>query len=103
MRILWAWIQRYGIPVSIYCDCKNVHITEREPTVQEQLAGKEPLTAFGLACQKLGIETSLPTLLKPRGGWNAMMGYTGRFVKELRLKGIKSIDGGQQVVGGWIL
>ena len=49
MRILWAWIERYGIPLALYCDLKNVYLIEREPTVEEQLEGKLPMSAFGLA------------------------------------------------------
>jgi len=56
MRLLWGWIDRYGIPMSLYCDQKNVYITDREPTLEEQLEGKEPMTAFGKACETLGIE-----------------------------------------------
>jgi DNA gyrase inhibitor GyrI len=37
MRILWAWIKRFGIPAAISSDRKNVYITEREPTMAEQL------------------------------------------------------------------
>jgi len=51
MRLLWAWIRRYGIPMSLYTDQKNVFVTDREPSVQEQLAGQQPLTAFGMACR----------------------------------------------------
>ena len=93
MRLLWAWIKRYGIPASIYCDRKNVYVTEREPTPQEQLAGQEPLTAFGLACQKLGVEIITAYSPQAKGRVERNHGvYQDRFVKELRLKGIRSIE-----------
>lgn len=56
MRVLWAWVERYGIPKTLYVDWKNVYITQREPTLEEQLSGELPLTQFGRACKKLGIE-----------------------------------------------
>ncbi|KKM19230.1 hypothetical protein LCGC14_1657760 [marine sediment metagenome] len=56
MRLLWAWVTRHGIPKALYTDKKNVFVTDREPAREEQLAGKEPMTAFGTACEKLGIE-----------------------------------------------
>ncbi|GAG48807.1 unnamed protein product, partial [marine sediment metagenome] len=56
MRLLWTWIERYGIPKALYTVKKNVFVTDREPTIEEQLAGEEPMTAFGKACKKLGIE-----------------------------------------------
>ena len=56
MEVLWAWIEKYGVPRALYTDRKTVYITGREPTSEEQLAGEKPLTQFGRACRKLGIE-----------------------------------------------
>lgn len=55
MRILSAWIEHYGIPLALYWDLKNVYLSDREPTQEEQLEGKQPKTAFALPCEKLGI------------------------------------------------
>jgi hypothetical protein len=46
MRLLWSWIERHGVPVALYTDRRNVYITERDPTLEEELSGKAPLTAF---------------------------------------------------------
>ena len=58
MGTLWLWIERYGVPSALYTDKKNVFVTDREPTIEEQLAGMEPrrCVAFGKACEKLEIE-----------------------------------------------
>ena len=56
MWVLWAWVERYGIPKALYVDWKNVYVTQREPTLEEQLPGELPLTRFRMACKKLGIE-----------------------------------------------
>ncbi|MDP2949662.1 MAG: integrase, partial [Chloroflexota bacterium] len=55
MRLLWQWVERYGIPKALYTDKKNVFVTNRPATLEEQLAGEEPATAFGKACAKLDI------------------------------------------------
>jgi hypothetical protein len=52
-RVLRQWIDKYGVPVALYTDWKNVYV--REPTEKEQLHGKEPVTQFGRMCQKLDI------------------------------------------------
>lgn len=92
MKLLWAWIRRYGIPYSIYCDRKSVYITEREPTLEEQLAGVEPLTVFGRACQKLGILIITAYSPQAKGRVERNHGvYQDRFVKELRLRGINTV------------
>jgi len=93
MRLLWGWIERYGIPMSLYCDKKTVYRSNREPTIDEQLEGKEPRTAFGLACEKLGIEIILANSPQAKGRVERNHGvYQDRLVKELRLKGIHTIE-----------
>jgi transposase len=101
MRVLWAWVRRYGIPASLYCDRRSVYITEREPTLEEQLAGVDPMTAFGLACKKLGIEIITAHSPQAKGRVERNHGvYQDRFVKELRLRGMGSIEEANVMLAG---
>ena len=52
-RVLRQWIEKYGVPLALYTDWKNVYV--REPTAKEELHGRVPVTQFGRMCQKLGI------------------------------------------------
>jgi hypothetical protein len=52
-RVLRQWIGKYGVPLALYTDWKNVYL--REPTEKELLHGKVPVTQFGRMCQKLDI------------------------------------------------
>jgi len=102
MRVLWTWIERYGIPQALYVDWKNVYITQREPTLEEQLAGELPLTQFGRACQKLGIEILPANSPQAKGRVERKHGvYQDRWVKELRLAGIRDIEGANQSLCGF--
>ena len=93
MRLLWCWIEDYGIPVALYTDKRNVYITNREPTVAEQLADEEPRTAFGKACDKLGIDIIHAHSPQAKGRVERSNGvYQNRLVKELSLRGITTID-----------
>ena len=93
MRTLWQWCKRYGIPRALYTDRKNVFVTNREPTLEEQLAGEEPLTEFGKACKKLGIEIITANSPQAKGRVERKHGvFQDRFVKELRLRGISMIQ-----------
>jgi hypothetical protein len=93
MRTLWQWCRRYGIPRGLYTDKKNVFVTKREPTIEEQLAGQQPLTEFGKACAKLGIEIIAANSPEAKGRVERKHGvFQDRFVKELRLKGISRIE-----------
>jgi hypothetical protein len=104
MRILWAWVDRYGIPLALYCDLKNVYLIDREPTVEEQLEGKLPKSPFGLACEKLGIQIISAHSPQAKGRVERKHGvYQDRFVKELRLRGAKAIAEANMILqGGFI-
>lgn len=92
MNALWLWCKRYGIPRALYVDRKNVFVTDREPTIEEQLAGEEPLTEFGKACKKLGIEIIPARSPQAKGRVERKHGvYQDRFVKELKLREITTI------------
>ena len=51
---LRTWIEKYGVPLALYVDWKNLY--KRPATPREQLRGEEPITQFGRMCAKLGIE-----------------------------------------------
>lgn len=93
MRLIWSWIERYGIPRALYTDKKNVFVTDREPTLEEQLDGEEPMTAFGKACKKLGIEIIRAHSPQAKGRVERSNGvYQDRLVKELRLHAITTVE-----------
>jgi hypothetical protein len=93
MRVLWGWIELYGIPRALYTDHKNLYVTDREPTVDEQLAGRPALTAFGKACHKLGIQIIPAASPQAKGRIERRHGVLqDRLVKELRLRGIKDLE-----------
>jgi len=101
MRMLWGWIESYGVPLALYCDRKTVYITDREATAEEQLAGQEPMTAFGLACKKLGIAIIAANSPQAKGRVERNHGvYQDRLVKELRLRGISTIEGANELLDG---
>lgn len=101
MRLLWRWIERYGVPRALYVDRKSVFVTEREPTLEEQLAGQEPLTAFGKACHKLGIEIIPANSPQAKGRVERSHAlYQDRFAKELALRRIKTIAASNALLDG---
>jgi hypothetical protein len=83
-------------------DWKNVYVTQREPTLEEQLSGELPLTQFGKACKKLGIEILPANSPQAKGRVERKHGvYQDRLVKELRLAGIRDIEGANQFLCGF--
>ena len=97
MELLWLWIRTYGIPQAVYCDRKNAFVLNREPSVEEQLAGIDPRSPFELTCDKLGIEVIVAYSPQAKGRVERNHAvYQDRFVKELRLEDISTIDKANQ-------
>jgi len=99
MRSLWEWVEQYGIPQALYTDKKSVFVTNREPMLQEQLEGIEPMTAFGKACSKLGIEIITASSPQAKGRIERSHAvYQDRFVKEIALRRITRIKGANRLL-----
>lgn len=93
MRVLWGWIEQFGIPRALYTDRKTVYVTPREPSREEQLAGQPALTSFGRACHKLGIAIIPAASPQAKGRVERRHGVLqDRLVKEMRLVGIRGIE-----------
>jgi len=104
MRVLWRWIELYGIPRALYTDHKNLYVADREPTVDEQLAGRPALTAFGKACHKLSIQIIPAASPQAKGRIERRHGVLqDRLVKELRLHGIKDLQAANALLRGGFL
>jgi transposase len=94
MRLLWRWIERFGVPLALYTDKHTIYQSPREPTLEETLAGEEPLSAFGRACKKLGIKIITAHSPQAKGRVERKHGvFQDRFYKELALQRVKTIEG----------
>jgi len=103
MRMVAAWIEQYGIPRSIYADRLKVYVTDREPTVDEQLGGEEPRTQFGRACNKLGIRIIVAHSPQAKGRVENKHKLTqDRLIKDMRLAGISTIEAGNEFLKTWL-
>jgi hypothetical protein len=84
---LRSWIERYGVPMRLYVDWKNLY--KRGANAQEQLRGEEPITQFGRMCEKLGIELIAASSPQAKGRVERVHGtHQDRLVKKLRRKQI---------------
>lgn len=98
---LWKWVETYGVPRALYLDRKSLYLALRPPTLEEQLAGETPLTAFGLACKKLDIALITAHSPQAKGRVERKHGvYQDRFLHELRLQGITTIPAANALLDG---
>jgi hypothetical protein len=89
--VLRAWIEKQGVPQTLYTDWKNVY--KRKATPAEQRQGKVPLTQFGRMCQKLGIRIIAASSPQAKGRVERIHGvHQDRLIKKLRRKKIASYE-----------
>lgn len=89
VRVLRQWIGKYGVPLALYTDWKNVYV--REPTEKEQLHGKTPVTQFGRMCQKLDIRIIAANSPQAKGRVERGNGtHQDRLIKKMGRKKIRT-------------
>jgi hypothetical protein len=89
--VLRQWIDKYGVPLALYTDWKNVYV--REPTDKELLRGEVPVTQFGAMCQRLGIRIIAASSPQAKGRVERNHGtHQDRMVKKMRRKKIATYD-----------
>jgi transposase len=92
MVVTREWVRKYGIPCALYSDHHTIYHTGREPSFQELESGKIPLTAFGKACEKVGIEIIPASSPQAKGRVERRNGVLqDRLAKELQWKRIRTI------------
>jgi len=88
-RVLRQWIGKYGVPLALYTDWKNVYV--REPTEKEQLHGTVPVTQFGRMCQKLDIKIIAANSPQAKGRVERGNGtHQDRLIKKMGRKKIRT-------------
>jgi hypothetical protein len=93
--VLRAWIDKHGVPRTLYTDWKNVY--KQKATPAEQLRGKVPATQFGRMCQKLGIRIIAASSPQAKGRVERTHGvHQDRLIKKLRRKKIASYQTANQ-------
>ena len=88
-----AWVGLHGIPRSLYVDRDSIYRSDREATVEEELAGQAPLTQFGRAMDRLGVTLIKAHSPQAKGRVERKnRTFQDRLPKELRLAGISTIE-----------
>jgi hypothetical protein len=87
------YIERHGIPLSVYLDKHTTYKSTGEPSIAEQLEGLGPLSEFERALQELAVEVIHAHSPQAKGRIERFFGtLQDRLVKELRLRGIETIE-----------
>jgi hypothetical protein len=87
------YARKYGFPQAIYVDRAGIYRSDREPTEEEILAGKQPQTQFGRAMEELGLKLILANSPQAKGRVERVnRTLQDRLVKALRRRGISDLE-----------
>ena len=87
------YIKKYGIPVSVYLDKHSTYKSTKKPSLEDELNNTEPLSHVGRALEELGVNVIYADSPQAKGRIERLFNtFQNRLIKEMRLKGIKSIE-----------
>lgn len=87
------YIRKYGIPMSVYMDKHTTYKSPAEPSIEEELAGIDPLSEFGRALTELGVKPIHANSPQAKGRVERLFKtLQDRLVKEMRILGISNIE-----------
>jgi len=87
------YIQKYGLPLSVYLDRYKTYKSTAKPTLEDQLNDVEPLSDFERALRELGVEVVHANSPQAKGRIERLFGtLQDRLVKEMRLRGIRTLE-----------
>jgi len=94
---------KQGLPQAIYADRHSIFQTDREPTLEEQLAGQRPRTQVGRALDELGVTLIPAGSPQAKGRVERLWGtFQDRLVSELRLAGATTPAEAQAVLARFL-
>jgi hypothetical protein len=95
LDLLGRWLRRYGRPLALYTDRHSIF----EPQDKGQ-ALPDAVTQFGRALRELGVELIRAHSPQAKGRIERSFGTAqDRWVKELRLAGVPSAEGANELLG----
>ena len=90
LSTFWLWVKRYGVPKAVYVDLKSLYVS---PVKRIDNDIEKTLNVFERTCNLLGVEIIKAYSPQAKGRVERNHGvYQDRFVKELALRNIKTIE-----------
>jgi len=98
------YCQLYGIPQSVYLDKHTIYRSPKEPTVEEQLQGRDPQSQFERALSELRVNVIHANSPQAKGRIERLFKtLQDRLVKEMRLSGIKALGEANRFLKGFLV
>ena len=92
LQLLHDLVSTHGCPVALYHDKHQIFVSPDPESVDDQLAGRSPLTQVGRAIAELGIEPITAHSPQAKGRIERLFGtFQDRLLTELDLAGVTTI------------
>ncbi len=86
------YVEKYGIPQSVYLDKYSTYKSTKKPTLEDELNNQKALTQFARALSELGVDIIHADSAQAKGRVErSFETHQDRFIKEMRLKNISTI------------
>jgi transposase len=103
LLLLRTVAQSYGIPMGIYHDRHTILRSPRQPTLEDELAGRLPMSQIQRVMLELGIESIPAYSPQAKGRIERLWGtLQDRLTKELRLAGINTLEEANAFLPGFM-
>ena len=103
MDCLKRYIKRYGLPQGVYIDRHTTYKSNAKPTIEDDLNGRKPMSQFERAMEELGVEVIHANSPQAKGRIERLFKtLQDRLVKEMRLKGISTIEEANKFLQGYL-
>jgi transposase len=90
--LLWQWIKKYGIPQNIYCDKRNMYLSDKDLN-KEKTDLNNPRGYFRTMCDNLNIKIIQANSPQAKGRVErGNKTHQDRLIKLMRLKNITNIQ-----------
>lgn len=97
------YARKYGIPVKAYVDRHTTYKSPAKLSVKEAIEGPEPMSEFERAMKEMGVEVIHALSPQAKGRIERLFRtFQDRVVKEMRLKGIKTIEEANRFLEGYL-
>jgi transposase len=97
------YIRKRGLPLKVYLDKHSTYKSTAKSMIEEELDGVEPLSEFERALKELGVEISHAHSPQAKGRIERLFRtFQDRVIKEMRLRGIKTIEEGNKFLEGYL-
>lgn len=98
-----SYALKHGLPQSVYLDRHTTYKSSKRPTIEDELLNKQSLSQFGRALEELGVHLIHAQSAPAKGRVERLFKtFQDRLVKEMRLRGIKSIAEGNEFLNYYL-